>query len=375
MCSNPNSTEPETNAWPAGWVCEAACRPVAFAQVREDALLDQWVVNELDGPVEVLMVASGGCTAAALAASEKVARITLVDPNPAQLALVRLKLRLLETAAPPERLAILGYRPMTEKERQVSLEKEFSALNLAPDTLGPIERVAAEGPDYCGRYEVLFSKLRKELACLGAEIRDLLKLRDTLEQSRRIGTGTSLSDGLAHAFDSVMALPNLIGLFGEGATRNHIEPFSCHFFHRTKHVLETLPAADNPYLWQLLLGRFPDRVMFPWLNLNSPRKMPELNFVLGDMAGALSNFDHKCDFIHLSNILDWLSPQEAEKTLTLAWEALRPGGRVIIRQLNSTLDIPRLGRRFSWSHNEADTLHLRDRSFFYRGIFLGSKNG
>jgi S-adenosylmethionine-diacylglycerol 3-amino-3-carboxypropyl transferase len=375
MSSNPNSTEPETCAGPAGWVCEAARRPVAFAQVREDALLDLFVVNELDGPVEVLMVASGGCTAAALAASEKIARLTLVDPNSAQLALARLKLRLLQTSAPPERLAILGHQPMAEKERQIRLEKEFAALNLPPDSIGPIEHVAAEGPDYCGRYEVLFSKLREELASLGSEIRNLLELRDTFEQSRRIGTGTSLFEGLVRAFESVMALPNLIGLFGEGATRNRVEPFSRHFFNRIMRVLETLPAADNPYLWQLLVGRFPDGLLFPWLNLDSPRKLPELNFVLGDMAGALSNFDRPWDFIHLSNILDWLSPQDAEKTLALACEALRPGGRVIIRQLNSNLDIPSLGRRFSWSHKEANALHFRDRSFFYRGIFLGRKRG
>jgi hypothetical protein len=31
------------------WVAEIARRPVAFAQVREDPVLDQWVVEQLDG--------------------------------------------------------------------------------------------------------------------------------------------------------------------------------------------------------------------------------------------------------------------------------------------------------------------------------------
>ena len=49
------------------------------------------------------------------------------------------------------------------------------------------------------------------------------------------------------------------------------------------------------------------------------------------------------DFVHLSNILDWLSPEEARATLDVAHAALRPGGWVLIRQLNSTLDIPCFG--------------------------------
>ena len=49
------------------WVTETARRPIAFAQVREDALLDQWVVDRLPSGAHILMVASGGCTAAMLA--------------------------------------------------------------------------------------------------------------------------------------------------------------------------------------------------------------------------------------------------------------------------------------------------------------------
>ncbi len=50
------------------WVSEAAKLPVAFAQVREDPLLDDWVVTKLDPGARILMIASGGCTLAFLAA-------------------------------------------------------------------------------------------------------------------------------------------------------------------------------------------------------------------------------------------------------------------------------------------------------------------
>jgi len=79
---------------------------------REDSLLDQWVVEQLGGKVSVLMVASGGCTAAALATMPQGGpdSIWLIRIQ-AQIALSRLKLHLLEACDPAERLALLGHRP------------------------------------------------------------------------------------------------------------------------------------------------------------------------------------------------------------------------------------------------------------------------
>ena len=170
-----------------------------------------------------------------------------------------------------------------------------------------------------------------------------------------------------------MGLPNLVGLFGEAATRNRVEPFSRHFARRTRHALGALPAADNPYLWQLLAGRFPKEVMPPWLGAATPARLPKVQWTVTGMAEALRSHANAFDFIHLSNILDWLAPEEARSTLELAGQALRPGGLTLVRQLNSSLDIPALGARFEWDGKSADSLHNQDRSFFYRRLHLGRK--
>jgi S-adenosylmethionine-diacylglycerol 3-amino-3-carboxypropyl transferase len=91
------------------WVLQAAALPVAFAQVREDPLLDLWVVEQLGPDTRVMQIASGGCTAALLAAAPNIAWLHLVVADPAQHALTRLKLHLLQTGAPAERLALLGH--------------------------------------------------------------------------------------------------------------------------------------------------------------------------------------------------------------------------------------------------------------------------
>ena len=136
---------------------------MAFAQVREDAHLDLDVVRSVGEGARVAMVASGGCTAALLAGVRNIAHVHLVDPHPAQLALTRLKLRLLETTGPCERLALLGHASMAAAEREARLGAELAVLDLVGDALGPIALVSRIGPDHGGRFEFLFAALREAL--------------------------------------------------------------------------------------------------------------------------------------------------------------------------------------------------------------------
>ena len=149
--------------------------------------------------------------------------------------------------------------------------------------------------------------------------------------------------------------------------------FSTHFARRLRHVLATLPANDNPYLWQMLKGCYPPGSMAPWLSRVGPARNPSVASEADTMVGALADRPREFDFVHLSNILDWLDPEDARTTLDLARRALRPGGWTLVRQLNSTLDIERLGDGFEWHAAEARRMHQADRSFFYRALYLGRR--
>ncbi|MBA4065032.1 MAG: DUF3419 domain-containing protein [Isosphaera sp.] len=326
---------------PPPWVREAAALPVAFAQVREDPRVDRAVAERLGPGVRVCMVASGGCTAAVLVTLPNVAAVHLVDANPAQLELARLKLSLLG-AAPAERLARLGHADP-----------------------------AGDGPDYAGRYERCFAALSAALP--DPDLDDLLRLTDPAEQARRAAPDTPLGRRLDAALDEVLALPNLVALFGEAATRNPVEPFARHFARRLRVALATLPAADNPFVWQMLRGRYPPGRPADWFSLPQQPPTAAVTVREGFMADALRDAPEAFDLVHLSNILDWLSPAEATATLAAAANALRPGGHVLTRQLNSTLDIPAAGPMFAWDAATAAALHATDRSFFYRALHLGRK--
>lgn len=354
------------------WV-ENAALPVAFAQVREDALLDQAVVHGLGAEARLIMVASGGCTAALLASMPQVRSLRLVDPNPAQLALTKLKLRLLSEPSVEKRLRLLGHLGMPPDARRQRLKSLFSEIGLAENVLGPISLVARLGPDHIGRYERVFAALRLALSSFQTELDSLLSLSEVGEQIRAASPESSLGRRLDEALENVMSLPNLVRLFGAEATNNPLVPFSRHFARRIRRALADWPACGNPYLWQMLKGRYPAGCFAPWFACAAPQTLPEIAFVNTSMEQALKSAEEPCDFIHLSNVLDWLSPKAAARTLQLAGRVLKPGGRIFIRQLNSALDVRRAGTMFEWLDEESEALHKKDRSFFYRALHLGRK--
>ncbi len=353
----------------ATWLTDAARMPIAFAQVREDPRVDLAILDRLVRPGSSgVMIASGGCTAAAVVASSRLATLHLVDVNPAQLALTRVKLHLPSHTAPARRCEMLGHAPQASREKELALL--LASLELQQDSLGPLTIVAELGLDHAGRYELLFSQLRR---AMGKEARQWPALLMGAAAIEGTGPGAALGRAMDEAFDDVMSLDNLIALFGSAATQNRVQPFARHFAERTREALATLPTHNNPFLWQLLVGRFPRGIAFDWLMMAPPVRRTELTWSHAPMDVVLADAERSFDFIHLSNILDWLSPGEASELLRLAWRSLKPDGVVLIRQLNSSLDLPALGPSFDWLVDQANALHAGDRSFFYRQLHLGRR--
>ncbi|RYD61663.1 MAG: DUF3419 family protein, partial [Verrucomicrobiaceae bacterium] len=303
-----------------------------------------------------------------------VGHLHLVDLNPAQLALAQLKIRLLVQATPDARLGLLGHKADAAPQRPQILKFFIEQAGHAPDIFGPEELVDALGVDHAGRYEILFHHLREALSDFRTEIETLLDLTEPAEQARRSHPGTPLGAALDRAFGSVMRIENLVCLFGEEATRNALRSFSSHFLAQLRHILATLPARGNPFLSQLLLGTFRHGSTYDWFQRTRPELEPEIVYERASAIEALTALPPaSVDLVHLSNILDWLSPEDAKKTLFLAFRALRPRGLTVIRQLNSTLDIPAFEKRFTWRRKLATELHRKDRSFFYRSLHIGEK--
>jgi S-adenosylmethionine-diacylglycerol 3-amino-3-carboxypropyl transferase len=346
--------------------------PVAFAQVRQDSLLDSWVVDQLPNNSTGIMIASGGCTASWLHHQGKFDTLHLVDANDAQLALCELKIELLRNLDASDRLKILGHQEMNRSERLAYITKIIEKNHGKTEIFGPTSIVAEFGPDKIGRYELLFKRFAIELNCV-ATISELLAFESMREQIEFLENGTVFKKQLKNVFRSVMSLPNLISLFGQDATQNMVVPFAQHFYDRTIWAITNLPVGNNPYLSQLLKGEFTDDVYYPWLHAS--RSVPETNvqYHHGHMGRVLSESRRSFNFIHLSNILDWLSAKEATELLDIAAKKLESGGWMIIRQLNSHLNIPDLSAELLWHTEHSINLQLNDRSFFYPRVHIARK--
>jgi len=366
----------ESDATLESWTQDAARLPLAFAQVREDPRLALKLAAALPSGSTIVMIASGGETAACLAFTS-VRRLYLVDMNAAQLALTRLKLRLAGCAPAVENLRLLGHLPLPAEDRKRLLLPHLDALGLDLNVFGPMNLVAELGPDHAGRYEILFARLAEALAPHRAVLRRLLEMSDPAEQSKLVEVQRTFAEALDEAFDRVMSVPSLVRLFGTEATQNPERPFSRHFAERTRHVLGHQPANSNPFLWQMFTGRFPPDHPYDWLSskYGSHRNHEQEKILLqGMMRQVLDGLaPNSCDLVHLSNILDWLRPEDALATLQSALRVLKPGGTTILRQLNSCLDIAGLPSGFQWDVAYGKRLLLGDRSFFYRAIHVGCK--
>lgn len=344
------------------WALEASCLPLAFSQVREDPRLDLEIVRSLAPGASAMMIASGGETAVCLA-RQPLGRLVLVDMNPAQLALTRCRFHLAENFPPAESMRLLGHAEMPGEARREKWAAIFRELGLPENVFGNPDRTASLGPDHCGRYEAAFAELRRLLLPFSAEVTGFLESREPIAPPAAIDA----------AFSQALSLENLVALFGEGATQNPRRPFHEHFAAQLRDICTRMPPAENPWIWQLLAGKFPPAAPYDWLLVDAPPTVqPE--YLHSSMLAALEAAPEAfLDFLHLSNILDWLSPVEARETLSAAHRALRPGGSLIIRQLNSSLDIPSLFPGLAWDAEHGRRLRLADRSFFYPEILLATR--
>jgi S-adenosylmethionine-diacylglycerol 3-amino-3-carboxypropyl transferase len=341
---------------------EALSRPLAFAQVREDPTIDLDAVQRTKAH-SVFMIASGGCTAAALVGLTGVRRLVMADPNAAQLALTRLKIRLLDHS-PAERLRVTGHRPGAAAERQAMLVHLLEAEGLPAGSLGDITECARRGPDHYGRYEWLFAFLCESLGD-GAVLVDQALRGSAVDES-------ALEGALRPAFAKAFELKLLQRLFSPQATQNAALPFAEHFLRQALLAVRYTEPATNRFLWEMLAPGS-GRHQPVWTGAPQRKSACRTEFVQGPANEALQTAEREYELVHLSNILDWLSEDEARHTLALARAALAPNGEVLVRQLNSTLDIQRLGEGFSWRTIVGADLVRQDRSFFYRALHIGTR--
>ena len=220
------------------WLEQAQTRAVAFSQVREDPLLDLAVIDTCKKPARILMIASGGCTAASILSTSRVETLELVDPNPAQLHLSQAKIASLQLD-PAQRQAIFLDTFTAQTEHYLE------SLGLDSQQFGTESSL-----NQCGRYEQLFAHFRQRLrAVLSSPAEECLSLRLQRQDANDIKL-------LGACFQEVFNLDTLIALFGHEACNNARLPFHQHFYQQTLSCFQNQLYKDNYFLQDFFDGRY-----------------------------------------------------------------------------------------------------------------------
>ena len=315
--------------------------PLQFAVVREDPRIEL-AVHARRPFRRALLIGSGGCTALALAARLPGTRITLVDPNPSQLAHIRAKVAALARPGRASRLA---------------------AFNVGDDD--------PAGLSECGNFESLFRGWRGLLHDLVAPRGEMLGWFDApggpARGLRRLRSSPWWPVSFALYFSDAM----LGTMFGPDATQ-HAPPGSYpgYFQCQLERGLQRPDAVSNPFLHHLLLGHYLDR---PGC-LPDFLDQPPVAFAASEIPSFLDEGVALApyDFIGLSNIMDWLAPAAVDALLDRVCAQTRPGAVVLWRQLNNRRDLAsRLASAFTFDTAFEAHLLETDRSLFYSSVHVG----
>lgn len=345
---------------------------IYFSQVREDPIIDESFIN---AKIKTsLLIASGGDTVAYMIGKyyDDIEKMYLLDVNPAQIALTKIKIYLLQYDT-ETRLKILGHKEMNISERKKTITNILNTLSIPFDVFRELNQDCSL--DQSGRYEILFSYMRKYLKSCGYSKSDIIQM----DKENTLHKNVDFLNKLKESIQLVFQYDILKQIFGENAVSNNAMQFSDHFYNVTYNYIQQNSLSDSPFLSQFLIGCFTDNVYYDWYNLKKLEK-EKIEKLLGlDGQHGMLEF-HNCEmltffekqkinfnFIHLSNITDWLNNSEADRLSNLVYNSLVFEGISIIRILNSKVTFPNAEFK---SQNE---IQKKDRSFFYQQIYVASQ--
>lgn len=312
---------------------------VQFAVVREDPQIEMDIVERFDLRRAVL-IASGGCTAFCLKALDPSLEIVLIEPNSAQIRLVREKIKLLRAAD------------------KASLYEKFGVGAHSETSL-------IEG----GNFESLFRQLR-------LFIREFIASEEKIETALTGHRTPFWEEVFAHpywpvAFDLFFSDALLTAMFTPAAIRHAPKnSYPKYFQKRLERGLTRPDAARNYFLHHIFLGRYLNEASALPVYLSERPTNLDFDF-FGGFAQDYQAFGGK-QLVHFSNIFDWCDDAVVREIAGAAASKLEKGSVVVFRQLNNDKNYRALfGPDFRW-HSTAETLD-RDRSLFYSKLEIGEK--
>ena len=336
------------------------------------------------GPVaggDVLVIASAGCNALNLLLAAP-RRLVAIDVNPAQTALLALKLAAIRTLPHDATLRLLGVR--AGADRLALYERARPALPAAArDWWDARPSLLHDGVESAGRLDRYIRRFRAE--CLPAacdpRVVDRMLALDDRAARRRLVDRELFTPAFVAAFRAHFGRDALAAHGRDGAQFAHVtEPdVGGAFLARLYRACTALPVRGNFYLERFLRGGMRDvETGPPYLRPASYARLRALAPRVELVTASLD--DHLADrrpatlgAAALSDVFEYLAPDASATLFALVRRALRPGGRVAYWNLFvPRTSPPALRGRLRPLARLSGALARRDRAWFY-GAFHGEE--
>ena len=324
---------------------------IYFAQIREDAEVER---AHFGGAKRILTIASGGCVAFTLLRDD-VSLVEAVDLNPAQTDLVRKKARAMEQLTRDEFLIACG-------EREGDRGALYARVGIDVD-----EETRARGLLHVGAterfYRFLGQNLRRNV--LSEEAWRALLLSPNLDAQREWLERHTQSESWRTAITVLLSRATHEHFF-PAAMFSQVEEqsFGSLFFDRFADEIANRAAKDNPFLHQLLYGRY-DEDALPWYltargYAEAKRNLHKLQVTTASLSDLSPETPY--DALGLSNAFDWATDDDACAMAKRLTEIATPSAKVVMRKMLDTRESPLVLR---------DARARQDRAMLYREVTCG----
>ncbi len=370
------------------WRVGVMAERLGYGQCWEDADVLVEALHPLAGRT-VLSIGSGGDNSLALLA-EGPARLLVLDRNPAQIALLQLKLAAFTALDHGALLEFLGAwpcrsaRPGAVAAHRLGLYRRCRPLLPGPVAAFWDRRPApvAGGLLRAGRFERYLELVRRGLVPLAGGTRRWQPLFTGLDAQQRASWYDRHWDSrrwrwLMHLCFSRAALGHLGTDPAQVRYGSGSQPAL--LLQRLRQVLVELDPCDNPHLHWLVHGHYGTvlpRALRPAQQQAIRRHRERLAVEVGDLVDHLApepQTGMAIERFNLSNVFEYLSPEATTAVLGRLHRHAAAGARLVAWNRVADRDAG-LAPAGTWRPEtvRAAALHRRDRVFFYRRLVLAA---
>jgi S-adenosylmethionine-diacylglycerol 3-amino-3-carboxypropyl transferase len=312
---------------------------IVFTRAWEDDRLDVAVLAIRPGE-RVLAVAAAGDIPLVIAAAGA-AEVVAVDLNPAQLRLAALKI----ASAPLDPAERYRWFEVGRVPDPIRRYREVLRPRLAPEDCAFWDR-------HIGMFERDFHRhagVERSFARLGRLVRLILPgvdrrieaFDDPVEQQQwwRAHARPRLFGPLTHWLARHTAVLSPLAPNGHELRRMRESDYSHALANRIDGVLGRTLVRRHPWWRPAFSGRPADQGDgAAWLDPDlGPRVAPSagaIRLVLGDLTGVLERAaPASFDAVTISNVPDWLDHEDGNRLAAALADAVRPGGRILVRSI------------------------------------------